>query len=267
MIYSLSLFAIISYCLAAIYQSTHLFGSKSINRSALIMTCGLGVIAHCSTLINLFHTPTGFDFSLFRAASLVSLFIIVLTLTSTLRRPMDNLLIALCPLAAIGVALALIDSQSKSLSSPLTGGMLLHILSSILAYSVFSMAFVQALVLYIQEKQLKMHHLNGIIQRLPPLQTMEKMLFELIWIGMVLLSLSIISGIIFIDDIFAQHLSHKTVFSVLAWLIFAVLLWGRHHQGWRSYTVIKWTIGGFVLLMMGYFGSKIVLELILSNKP
>ena len=94
---------------------------------------------------------------------------------------------------------------------------------------------------------------------------MESMLFELIWIGMLLLSASILSGAIFIDDIFAQHLVHKTALSIAAWLIFATLLWGHHQLGWRSQTAVRWTLGGFVALMLSYFGSKLVLEIILQR--
>ena len=94
---------------------------------------------------------------------------------------------------------------------------------------------------------------------------MEKLLFELIWIGFILLTLSVASGFIFLDDMFAQHLVHKTILSIIAWCIFAILLYGRHAQGWRGTTAIKLTIAGFVVLMLAYFGSKFVLEIILQR--
>jgi ABC-type uncharacterized transport system permease subunit len=100
---------------------------------------------------------------------------------------------------------------------------------------------------------------------LPPLQLMETMLFELIWVGVVLLTLSIASGILFLDDIFAQSLVHKTTLTILAWLLFSILLWGRYQLGWRSQTAVRFTLAGFFTLMLGYFGSKLVLELILQR--
>lgn len=100
---------------------------------------------------------------------------------------------------------------------------------------------------------------------LPPLQTMEALLFELVWAGMLFLTLSIITGFIFIDDFFAQKLSHKTVFSLLSWGIYATLLTGRHFIGWRGNTAIRWVLGGFTALMLAYFGSKLVLEVILHS--
>ena len=88
---------------------------------------------------------------------------------------------------------------------------------------------------------------------------MEKLLFEILWTGQALLSVSLVTGILFIDDIFAQHLVHKTLLSLAAWMIYAIMLWGRYYQGWRGIAAIRWTLGGFVFLMLAYFGSKLVL--------
>lgn len=95
---------------------------------------------------------------------------------------------------------------------------------------------------------------------------MESLLFQMIGTGMVFLSVSLISGFIFIKDLFAQHLAHKTILSILAWIIFSSLLYGRIRFGWRGKTAAKWTLAGFVLLLLAYFGSKFVLELILHTR-
>ena len=100
---------------------------------------------------------------------------------------------------------------------------------------------------------------------LPPLQTMESLLFELLWVGEILLTLAILSGFYFLEDMFAQHLVHKTVFALSAWFIYALLLWGRHQMGWRGTKAIRWALAGFVCLMLAYFGSKLVLEIILNR--
>jgi len=100
---------------------------------------------------------------------------------------------------------------------------------------------------------------------MPPLQTMETLLFEMIWAGQILLTLSLITGFTFIHNMTAQHLSHKVIFSVMAWIIYAVLLWGRHTLGWRGAAAIRFTLGGFAALMLAYFGSKLVLEVILQR--
>ena len=81
----------------------------------------------------------------------------------------------------------------------------------------------------------------------------------------VLLALAILTGALFLENMFAQHLAHKTILSIIAWLVFAVLLWGKHRLGWRGTTAVRWTVAGFVLLILAYFGSKFVLELVLHR--
>ena len=146
-----------------------------------------------------------------------------------------------------------------------SAGMEVHILTSILAYSLLNIAAVQAILLAIQDWQLHDHRSGRFIRSLPPLQTMESLLFQMIGAGLVLLTISLISGVMYIHDLFEQHLAHKTVLSVLAWIVFSVLLWGRYFHGWRGQTAIRWTLVGFVSLMLAYFGSKMVLEIILQR--
>ena len=142
-------------------------------------------------------------------------------------------------------------------------GILLHILLSILAYGMFTIAVFQALLLSLQNYQLKHKHPKGLIKNFPPLQTMESLLFGFLWAGWSLLSLSLISGWVFLGNLFAQHLVHKTLLACLAWIVFSVLLWGRNRLGWRGHKAIRWTLAGFCLLMLAYFGSKLVREYIL----
>ena len=142
--------------------------------------------------------------------------------------------------------------------------MAIHIGSSILAYSILTIAAAQAAILAIQDHHLKNRITNGLVRVMPPLQLMEATLFELIWIGVVMLTLALSTGILFMEDIFSQHLVHKTVLSMFAWLIFSILLLGRHQLGWRSLTAVRFTITGFCLLLLAFFGSKLVLELVLQ---
>ena len=133
------------------------------------------------------------------------------------------------------------------------------------AFAVLAIAAVQAVLVGLQNKALRHHHIRGIVQSLPPLTTMERVLFELVWAGIVLLTLSIISGLIFLDNLFAQHLVHKTVLSLGAWVIFTTLLVGRYRFGWRGMRAVRWTLGGCALLLLAYFGSKFVLEILLNR--
>lgn len=107
------------------------------------------------------------------------------------------------------------------------------------------------------------------IDALPPLLTLERLLFRLISAGFVFLSLTVLTGIVFSESAFGRpfRLDHKTVFTLLAWSLFATLLIGRRLHGWRGRTALRFTLGGFTLLMFAYAGSRFVFEVILSRGP
>ena len=258
--------AISLYLIAAGLQAAYLLNISKQPKRSLLIFIGLGaVLAHAFSAIHTIYADQLLDTGFFRVSSLIFWFVALISLLSILRRPTSNLLIVLFPLAAASVVVASLAPHSKHLAHGISIGIFSHILTSILAYSMMTIAVIQAIALALQERHLKHHHIGGILGALPPLQTMEQVLFELIWIGMGLLTLSLLTGVIFIDDIFAQHLAHKTFFSILAWCIYATLLWGRHQLGWRSQTAARWTFGGFFALMLAYYGSKFVLELVISN--
>lgn len=252
------------YLMSATFQWRDLVGKKTINRSSIILLGIIAIIAHSASALSMVAAENGYQFSLFRAGSLISLVVTLIVVLSSLKKPIENLFIGLFPLAACAIMASLFingDSEGIVVNDK---ALLAHILLSVAAYSVILIAVCQALLLYLQNYQLKHKHTVGIIKALPPLQTMESLLFEMILAGMILLSAAIISGFIFLEDIFAQHLVHKTFFSIISWIIFGVLLVGRHTLGWRGATAIKWTLSGGILLMLAYFGSKFVLEFIVN---
>ena len=207
----------------------------------------------------------GVNLGIYKVSALLFLVINLACITSLARRPLQNLLVVLFPLSALAVLVSTYAPDTTAVVSDISGGMLLHISASLLAYAVLTLAAIQSGLLAIQDHQLRHRHTRGIIQILPPLQLMESMLFELLWIGVSLLTLSIASGFVFVDDIFAQSLVHKTVLTIFAWLLFSVLLWGHYKLGWRSQTAVRLTLAGFFLLMLAFFGSKLVLELVLQR--
>lgn len=265
--FTVNLISIVLYLMAALYQGRYLFSQTDAvpKRSVLLVLGFLATLGHAISVMDVIYNGINIDLSFFKVASLIAWFIAFACLLSLFKRPTNNLIVALFPLAALCIVLSSIEAPAHDLKTRITPGILLHILSSILAYSLMTMATLQAVILAFQESHLKHHHLGGLLRRLPPLQTMERLLFEIIWIGTSLLTLSLISGVLFVDDLLAQHLVHKTFFTILAWVIFVTLLWGRHYKGWRGKTAIRWTIGGFIALMLGYFGSKFVLELLLAG--
>lgn len=97
--------------------------------------------------------------------------------------------------------------------------------------------------------------------------TMESLLFKTISLGFVLLTFTLVSGMLFSEQIFHQALkfNHKNIFTIISWLIFGSLLVGRARYGWRGCTAIRWTLTGFLVLMLAYLGSKFVLEVLLNR--
>ena len=258
-----SLIAAVLYIGTTVYQGINL-ARRTPSQKPLLLLLGLAaLLCQAYSLSQELLTPAGLALDFFNAASLISAAVTALTLLACLRIPVENLLIFLYPLGALTTLLAVLVPHGTIETINEQPGILAHILLSILAYGLLTIAVVQALLLLVQDHQLKHKHPSGLIRNFPPLQTMESLLFGFLWGGWSLLSLSLISGWLFVDNLFAQHLAHKTILSCFAWVVFGVLLWGRHQLGWRGHKAIRWTLVGFCLLMLAYFGSKLVKEFIL----
>ncbi len=224
-----------------------------------------GLLANGWGIYQQINIATGYEFSFFKVAPLFFAAANLLIFISGLRNPMHNLFLFSLPLSFLATLVSLAAKTETGSVIQLTPGLFTHVLFSIVAYSLMTIALLQALLLNYQNQQIRSKHPGGFVRLLPPLQTMESLLFELLWAGEILLTLAIASGALFVDNMLAQHLAQKTVFSVLAWVIYALLLWGRHAQGWRGPVAMRWTLTGFVFLVLAYFGTKLVLELILNR--
>ena len=230
----------------------------------MLVLSGVAAALHAYLLYASMVSEGSINLSITNAFSLIALLVVVQILASSITQPLENLGIVMFPIAAIACVLATTVPGEHIIAITESLPMQIHILLSILSYSLLTVAASQAIVVAVQDHYLRNHHPGGILRVLPALTAMESMLFQLIVFGFVFLSAALISGVLYLDNIFAQHLVHKTVLSILAWSVFAVLIAGRYKAGWRGKTAIRWTLGGFFLLMLAYFGSKFVLEVILS---
>jgi ABC-type uncharacterized transport system permease subunit len=237
---------------------------QHIQRTALYLAW-TAVITHSAYTALAWQQHNGFSFSFFSTGSLIALIVALLLLIAALNKPVEKLGLAVLPIAALMLTLDVNFDDKPHLLHTYNWEMSTHILTSIIAFSLLNIAALQAILLAIQDQQLKSHPPKRFIQSLPPLQTMETLLFQMLGVGVFFLSISLISGFIFVENLFAQHLVHKTVLSILAWIIFSSLLLGRSRYGWRGQIAIQWTLVGFVSLLLAYFGSKLVLELILHR--
>jgi len=255
--------SILGYLSATFLLLKDLFKAKT--RRPFLIIAWIAVSLHAINIALVTDKHQGFNFSFFSTASLISLSIAILLLIAVLDKPVEKLGIVIFPLASLMLGLEIAMPEASFTTVSYSWQMSTHILTSIMAFSLLNIAALQAALLAIQDQQLRSHHPRKLIRSLPPLQAMESLLFQMIGYGLLFLSASLLTGFIFIEDLFAQHLVHKTVLSILAWIIFSCLLIGRSRYGWRGNTAIQWTLIGFILLLLAYFGSKLVLELILKK--
>ncbi|HHW77978.1 MAG TPA: cytochrome c biogenesis protein CcsA [Xanthomonadaceae bacterium] len=223
------------------------------------------VVLHAMILSQTVFQPAGLNLGFFNALSFTGWLIDAVLLTVAMIRPVENLGIVMLPFGALTLALGLLFPAERIVADPGQWPLELHILIAILAYSLLALAAVQAVLLAIQDHRLRHRQPGGFLRGIPPVTAMETLLFQMISAGFILLSITLISGFFFLEDLFAQHVAHKVVLSFIAWCVFGTLLWGRWRFGWRGRTAIRWTLSGFAFLMLAYFGSKLVLELILRR--
>lgn len=233
------------------------------NPTSLQIVAGIAILLHGLAVSSLLFVDDGLDLSLLKIVGLMALIINILVFISGLKKPLHSLYLALMPISALSLLAALISPITKAVA-PMSVTMQIHVLLSVLAYSLLAIAALQALLSGYQDWQLKHKRQNLLMRTLPPMQTMEVLLFEAIWAGWLLLTLSLISGFLFLNDLLGQHLVHKVTFSIVAWSVYAILLWGRHSLGWRGNQAIRWSWTGFIAIFLGYIGSKVVLEFILT---
>ncbi len=260
----LSLAAIALYLVSAAVLGRQLWQQQAARALWPTLAAMAACLLHAGGLLPELFSGHGLHLGFFNAASLIALFVVFLVLCCSRLMAINVLLAPMQAIAALAVLGAILVPARSLPPINEEPGILAHILFSVLAYGVISIAVVQSVFLLIQESQLRKRPVSTWLRNLPPLQTMESLLFTYLGAGWLLLGLSLLTGWLFLDNLFAQHLVHKTLLSTLAWLIFAVLLWGRYQLGWRGHKAIRLTLAGFSLLMLAYFGSKLVREFILG---
>jgi len=180
---------------------------------------------------------------------------------------LEGLQTLVLPVAALCAPLPLLFPAQHVLDNAGSALFRAHFIMAMLAYSLFTMAALHALLMAAAEKRLHHGRLSRALASLPPLLTMESLLFRQVWVAFILLTLTLATGIVFSENLFGKPLSfnHKTLFALISWGIFAALLIGRHLSGWRGRKALRWILAGFVALLLAYVGSRFVLEVILGR--
>jgi len=225
------------------------------------------LLLHGVTLAQEIFPDNAMRFGFAVALSLILWLAIALYWIESFYARMEGLQMLGLPLAAVCVLLPAALPGQHLLANADSPAFRVHFLMAMLAYSLFTLAALHAVLMAVAEKRLHRGRLTPLFAGLPPLLTMEALLFRLIHVAFVLLTLTLASGILFSETLFGKALpfNHKTVFAILSWLIFAALLAGRHLRGWRGRVALRWTLAGFGALLLAYVGSRFVLEVILGR--
>jgi ABC-type uncharacterized transport system permease subunit len=218
-----------------------------------------GITLHCQLLRAIVLGDGGINLSLANTASMIGLELALIALIAALEptlRGISSGLMILGALAAAATAAGSADPSSMALDWQIQA----HVLISLLSYGLITVGAIVAVYATLQERRLQAGTISTINNLFAPLETTEKLLFGIAAAGFAGLLLAILSGLTFVDNLFAQHLVHKTVFSILALVVFGTLLAGRFLAGWRGTRAVRLYLGGFLLLCLAYFGTRLILE-------
>lgn len=225
-----------------------------------------GIVLHGMVLRHDMFSAQGIDYDVFNLISFTALFMLTISVMMSVRKAVLFLNILALPIAIAALLLGHICSRDGHQINAHGTVLNIHVILSLSAYAVLFMATIHAVVMALQHQELKNKLRHRLwVRLLPPLQVMQQLLFELLLLGFGLLTAALLIGFLSIDDFFAQHLAHKTVFSLLSWCIYAVLLFGHWRFGWRGSKMIRFTMLAFGLLALGFIGSKFVLEIMLQR--
>ncbi len=234
------------------------------HRLAYAITC-IGLLLHMAAQYQ-HWAPRGTEANVLNVMSMCAFVVVFLLVVSVpLRKPLFEAGLVALPIATIVLIAEWSIHPPGRLVSEGEAHVTFHILSSVMAFGVLSIASVYAIFVAIIDRFLRRHHLNKLVRNMPALEVLESLLFQLIAVGFALLTISLASGLLFIENLFEQHLAHKSFLSISAWIVFGILLWGRRAWGWRGRVAVRMTLSGIMLLLLAYFGSKLVLEVLLGS--
>ena len=225
------------------------------------------LIIHASGLYVALFSEAGMRFSFSFALSLMMWLAVLIYWLESFMSRMEGMQPMVLPLAAVCAALPVVFPQVHLVAHASATGFKLHFLAAMLAYSLLTLSALHAIFMGFTENALHKRSLKLHLNSLPPLLTMESLLFRMLLVGFILLTLTVGSGVFFSEALFGKPLTvdHKTLFAFASWGIFATLLIGRHAWGWRGKRALRWTLAGFALLILAYVGSRFVGEVILGR--
>lgn len=227
----------------------------------------LGLVLHGGLLYKDIFAVGSFNFGLFYAISAILWLTALIYWLANLKHKIDILQCFVLPPAAVFVLLSALSIHDYIAPYTEASWFMAHVAIAVLAYSLFTFAAMHALLMAMAERSLHNKPTFIKLPDFPPLMVMESLLFKVITLGFILLTLTVASGMLFSEQIFGKPLqfTHKVIFSIASWFIYAWLLFGRYRYGWRGQKAIRWTLSGFGLLVLSYIGTRVVLEIFLHR--
>jgi ABC-type uncharacterized transport system permease subunit len=222
----------------------------------------VAIVGHSDAIMRMMRMHGAFSIGLLEAMSLLGWTLAVLACLISIDK--QNRVLGALLLASAAVGAAMTGAGRNYAEATIRAGWELtaHILLSMASAALLFAAAVTALLLIFLERRLRTRRISSLPNSLPPLDALEKVMFRLIAAGFGFLTLALFTGFVFVTNLFTQNLLQKTVLSLIAWLLFGVLLIGRWRFGWRGRSAVQWTLSGFAVLAVAYFGVKFVLEYI-----
>lgn len=259
----LAVLAMAFYLLAAFACVHNMLNPQHQRRRYTLLASLCALALHSLWLFNTVVLVPGQNLSILNVASLISLIIAGLMTVLVTRFNVWLLMPLVYSFAGLLLIADMLLPSYYTMYLETRPEVLLHIGLGLLSYSLLAIASLLAILLGFLDHRLKSHKLTN-LPSMPPLMTLERYLFKLIFFGVVILTLSISSGLFFLHDMFSPGKAHKAIFTIIAWCVYVVLLWGHHRLGWRGRKVVWTSVAGSILLTIAYFGSRFVREIILS---
>jgi ABC-type uncharacterized transport system permease subunit len=260
----LDLICCLLYGLSAGIIVAGLFSVQGPKKSFALALAGIALLIHVVILWDTVLIMPGQNMSIMNVVSLVAWLISMTMFFASFKLPNTILLPVVFGFTALVVMLTPFLSDMHIMHYRIKPALLIHIGFALLAYACLSIAFLYAMQLAYINLRLKEKRASLLHSSLPPLMAVETILLKLLLVGNVLLTMSLVTGFMFLENMFAKEQAHKTVLSLLAWLIYSVILFGHAKFGWRGKPVITATIAGSILLTLAYFGSRFVREVIIN---
>ena len=244
---------------------SHKKGANTLFKSLFWSSLFIGLTLHFLLTISISYVEHSFNFSVASMSLWISALVVSTFALGSFIYPIKNLAIIVLPLSILSILFILFWGDQQQLIDQRNSTFYWHIGTAVSAFTLLTLSVLQALLFGYQELALRKHIKNAFLTWLPPIQTMESVLFRSVILGFILLSIAISLGSIYNFELNQTifTFNHHTVLAIMSWLGFAILLYGRIKLGWRGIQAINWTLIGFTLLGLGYFGTKMISELVL----